>query len=71
MGVRAYINSHSPGLYELSKIDLALGTFLAVEYTTFALWCPSLVQHADVTSIRSESVEHPDRISKSYEQAYG
>jgi hypothetical protein len=33
--------------------DTAVKLFLAVEYDTYALWYPSLVQHADVTSVFS------------------
>jgi hypothetical protein len=52
--------------------DLAVRTFLAVEYDAFALWSPSLVQHAEVTSAFFGQTEGaPKRISKSYEQAYG
>ena len=29
---------------------MAVRLFLAVEYYAYALWCPSLVQHAEVTS---------------------
>jgi hypothetical protein len=52
--------------------DAALRSFLAVEYDAFALWCPSLVQHAEVTSaFYGQSVNASERISKSYKQAYG
>jgi hypothetical protein len=50
--------------------DEAVWTFLAAEYDAFALWCPSLVQHADVAST------FPDQVGRrpyswSYVQAYG
>jgi len=49
--------------------DEALRAFLAVEYGAYALWCPSLVQHADVTSaFFGQTV---GRISWSYKLAYG
>jgi hypothetical protein len=50
--------------------DLAIRTFLASEYEAFALWCPSLVQHADVTSAFWGPVL-TTRTSASYEHAYG
>jgi hypothetical protein len=49
--------------------DKALATFLAAEYDTFALWCPSLVQHADLASV-FPGTQHK-RNSRSYKQAYG
>ena len=49
--------------------DEALRAFLAVEYGAYALWCPSLVQHAEVTS--AFSGHKNERISWSYKQAYG
>lgn len=49
--------------------DTAVRTFLAVEYDAYALWCPSLVQHAGVTSAFLGQTN--DRISWSYKQAYG
>jgi hypothetical protein len=49
--------------------DEAVKAFLAAEYDTFALWCPSLVQHADLGSVFLP--DRGTRISKSYEQAYG
>jgi hypothetical protein len=55
-------------LYEIP--DLALATFLTIEYDSYALWCPSLVQHANVTSAFSGQPTG-ERISKSYKQAYG
>jgi hypothetical protein len=48
----------------------AVRTFLAIEYDACVKWCPSLVQHADVTS----ALFGPGatrNISWSYEQAYG
>ncbi len=56
--------------YELP--DRAIGTFLAAEYDEFALWCPSLVQHAEVTStfFSQTDVSHYTT-SWSYTQAYG
>jgi hypothetical protein len=48
--------------------DFAVALFLRAEYDEFALWCPSLVQHAEVTSTLSNP---PGRISWSYKQAYG
>ena len=50
--------------------DGLIGTFLAVEYDAYALWCPSLVQHAEVTSAFSGE-RTGTRISLTYEQAYG
>jgi hypothetical protein len=49
--------------------DRAVGTFLATEYDVFALWCPSLVQHADVES--TFSGPQLKRPSWSYRLAYG
>jgi hypothetical protein len=52
--------------------DVAVTSFLSVEYDAYALWCPSLVQHAEVTSaFFGQGVNASERISKSYEQAYG
>lgn len=52
--------------------DVVVRTFLAAQYDTFALWCPSLVQHAEVTSaFFSQTEDAPKRISRSYRQAYG
>lgn len=48
--------------------DMAVRLFLAGEYEAYALWCPSLVQHAEVTSTLGHQGE---RISWSYKQAYG
>jgi hypothetical protein len=50
--------------------DGVLGNFLAAEYDAYALWCPSLVQHADLASVFFGQTL-PERISRSYEQAYG
>jgi hypothetical protein len=49
--------------------DRAVGTFLAAEYDAFALWCPSLVQHAEVASTFSGA--QLKRPSWSYRLAYG
>jgi hypothetical protein len=54
--------------------DVAVRAFLATEYDAYALWCPSLVQHAEVTSAfwgESQTECAPKRISKSYARAYG
>jgi hypothetical protein len=51
------------------RTDRAVGAYLASEYDTFALWCPSLVQHADLASVFSGPQRR--RISWSYRQAYG
>jgi hypothetical protein len=54
--------------------DQALQIFLTTEYDAYAVWCPSLVQHARVTSTFSlfmNQVLPPGRISPSYERAYG
>jgi hypothetical protein len=51
--------------------DEAVGSFLAAEYDAFALWCPSLVQHADVASVFDTARNAlPRHISSSYTQAY-
>jgi hypothetical protein len=50
--------------------DLAVANFLTVEYDSYALWCPSLVQHADVTSA-FYGQPAGGRTSWSYRQAYG
>ena len=50
--------------------DASVQAFLAAEYDTYALWCPSLVQHADVTSALFGQPRRR-RISSSYNQAYG
>jgi hypothetical protein len=65
-----YVVTEGATRYEF--FDVALGAFLAAEYDAFALWCPSLVQHADLTSVRhGEQGGWPKRVSWSYEQAYG
>jgi hypothetical protein len=52
--------------------DMAVRAFLAVEYDAYALWCPSLVQHAGVTSaFFGQTKAATGRISRSYKQAYG
>jgi hypothetical protein len=48
--------------------DQAVQTFMATEYDAFAVWCPSLVQHAEVRSV-FWNYEIPC-ISPSYERAY-
>ena len=55
----------------LESPDMAVRLFLAVEYDAYALWCPSLVQHAEVTSAFLGPVDASGRISLSYKQAYG
>jgi hypothetical protein len=55
----------------LLDTDLAVRFFLADEYDAFALWCPSLVQHADLASVLSSQAHAPERISWTYKQAYG
>jgi hypothetical protein len=72
-GFRAFIDhvvaqSANKQLYELP--DLAVRAFLAVEYDAFALWCPSLVQHADVASAFFDQAGRRP-FSWSYRQAYG
>ena len=75
MGFRTVIDhavTQSAGKEWYELPDIAIGTFLAVEYDEFALWCPSLVQHAEVTSTffsQTEVSRHPT--SWSYTQAYG
>jgi hypothetical protein len=49
--------------------DIAVGTFFTARYDAFALWCPSLVQHAELASVFGGAQLR--RISRSYEQAYG
>jgi hypothetical protein len=49
--------------------DQAVQTFMATEYDAYAVWCPSLVQHAEVTSV-FWNYQIPC-ISPSYERAYG
>jgi hypothetical protein len=52
--------------------DVAVGAFLAGEYDAYALWCPSLVQHAEVKSaFFNQAKDTTTRTSKSYKQAYG
>ena len=52
--------------------DMAVRLFLAAEYYAYALWCPSLVQHAEVTSaFFGQTIEASERTSLSYKQAYG
>jgi hypothetical protein len=71
VGFRADIDdgvTQSRGSYEVP--DRAVALFLGVEYDAFALWCPSLVQHADVTSAFSGKPTGR-RISWSYKDAYG
>ena len=73
--------STTPGRYEFPPSrrtrpsppsDHAVGTFLAAEYDAYALWCPSLVQHADLPPVFSgQAKDAPKRISKSYRAAYG
>jgi hypothetical protein len=51
---------------------MALKRFLGVEYDAHAVWCPSLVQHAEVTSaFFGQRMDASERISKSYKHAYG
>jgi hypothetical protein len=74
VGFRAFIDhvvpqSANKQLWENS--DVAVGTFLAVEYDAYALWCPSLVQHAYVTSVLRGGPPPFRRMSWSYTQAYG
>jgi hypothetical protein len=74
VGFRAFIDcavTQSAGEERTTQFpDLAVRTFLAVESEAFALWCPSLVQHADVTSAFWGQVL-TTRTSTSYEHAYG
>jgi hypothetical protein len=51
--------------------DKAVRDFLAIEYDAYALWCPSLVQHAVVTSAFLGQTTDAARTSWSYRQAYG
>jgi hypothetical protein len=76
VGLRAFIDS-VPGTVPTSgprrpmpPPDMAVGTFLAAEYDAYALWCPSLVQHAELASLFYRQYP-PERVSKSYKQAYG
>jgi len=57
---------------ELSAPDLAVRSFFATKYQAYAVWCPSLVQHADLTSVffSKPAGASPKRISRSYERAY-
>jgi hypothetical protein len=72
VGFRAFINYVTTSTPRYEFPDLATQAFLAAEYDAFALWCPSLVQHAEVTSaLFSQTQGAPKRISKSYKQAYG
>jgi len=66
-GFRAYTD------YVATQVpDQTVGTFLAVEYDAFSLWCPSLVQHADVWSAYfGQRMDASERISWTYKQAYG
>jgi hypothetical protein len=74
-GFRAFIDydvTQSPGKQSYKSPDLALQAFLATEYDAYPLWCPSLVQHADLTSILfGADPILGRRISSSYEHAYG
>jgi hypothetical protein len=65
VGFRAFVDNVSPRRYP----DAAVNAFLADEYDSYALWCPSLVQHANVTSAFFGRM--PERGSWSYRQAYG
>jgi hypothetical protein len=60
-----------PPRHDYEFPDLAVRTFLATQYDAYAVWCPSLVQHAEVPSVFFETEGAPKRISKSYERAYG
>jgi hypothetical protein len=73
VGFRAFIDhavTQSANKLRWEVSDVAVGTFLAVEYDAYALWCPSLVQHAFVTSVRLGASPFK-RTSWSYTQAYG
>lgn len=76
LGFRAFIGklagnaaSVSPRTRPTPRSDSAVGSYLATEYDTFALWCPSLVQHADLASVFAGPQRR--RISWSFRQAYG
>jgi hypothetical protein len=74
-GFRSFIDydlTHSGGKQSYESPDLAVQAFLAVDYDAYALWCPSLVQHADLPSLLFDQTTFLGRrISSSYEQAYG
>jgi hypothetical protein len=66
------VGFRSAGGHLYEHPDVAVKSFLAVEYDAYALWCPSLVQHAGVTSaFFGQSMDASERISRSYVQAYG
>lgn len=72
-GFRAFVDdgvNESPSKQFGEVPDASVQAFLAVEYDAYALWCPSLVQHADVTSALFGQPRRR-RISSSYNEAYG
>jgi hypothetical protein len=76
LGFRAFIDyvvTQSADKQWMTHPDEAVQTFLAMEYDAHAVWCPSLVQHAEVTPVftKFQTVRPPKRISTSYELAYG
>jgi hypothetical protein len=76
VGFRAFIDhvlTQSADKQWMTQPDQAVRTFLATEYDVHAVWCPSLVQHAEVTPVYTKygTVDPPKRISRSYERAYG
>jgi hypothetical protein len=76
VGFRAFIDyvvTQSADKQWMTQSDQAVRTFLGSKYDAHAVWCPSLVQHAEVTPVytKYQTVGPPKRISTSYEQAYG
>jgi hypothetical protein len=71
LGFRAFVDAAADGPhYLIDSPDPAVRMFMAVEYDSYALSCPSLVQHTDVTSTYLGEAGS-GRISWSYTQAYG
>lgn len=72
VGFRAFIDDAVPRTaskqWSCEIPDQAVQAFMATGYDAYAVWCPSLVQHAEVTSVFwNYRIPSP---SPSYERAY-